>query len=164
MELFVTVLHIFLCFGLILIILLQPGKSDVASAFGGGAGNQMYGSRGQGHFLGKATTMVAGLFMVTSITLAFYSSQRVKSGSDIEDAIERLEAEEATDLQAPLTKEPAEEAPMDEGDASGDLEIERMPAGQDEGSEGAAEDARQGAAAAPTDGHGPAEEDAPAEE
>ena len=63
MQIFVTILHIFLCIGLMLIILLQPGKSDIASAFGGGAGNQMYGPRASGHFLGRATTVIALLFM-----------------------------------------------------------------------------------------------------
>jgi preprotein translocase subunit SecG len=95
-QIFVTILHVFLCIGLMLIILLQPGKSDIASAFGGGAGNQMYGPRASGHFLGRATTVIALLFMVTSITLAVYSSARIRSsGSDIENAIERIQDQDA---------------------------------------------------------------------
>lgn len=94
MQFFITIFHVMLCFALILIILLQPGK-DGASVFGGGgsSGNQMYGPRGQAHFLGRATTVVAGLFMFTSITLAFYGSRRVQQGSDIMDDINRLEQE-----------------------------------------------------------------------
>ena len=49
---FVTLLHVMLCFTLILIILLQPGKES-AAVFGGGGGNQMFGPRGQAHLLGK---------------------------------------------------------------------------------------------------------------
>ena len=106
MQIFVTILHVFLCIGLMLIILLQPGKSDIASAFGGGAGNQMYGPRTAGHFLGRATTVIALLFMVTSITLAVYSSARIRSsGSDIENAIERIQDQDA--------KKAAEPAPTD---------------------------------------------------
>ena len=106
MQIFVTILHVFLCIGLMLIILLQPGKSDIASAFGGGAGNQMYGPRASGHFLGRATTVIALLFMVTSITLAVYSSARIRSsGSDIENAIQRIQDEDA--------KKAAEPAPTD---------------------------------------------------
>lgn len=89
MQLFVTILHVFLCLSLILIILLQPGKEG-AAAFGGSGGNQMYGPRGQGHFLGRATTVVAALFMLTSITLALYSGSRVSSDSDLEKGIEKL--------------------------------------------------------------------------
>ena len=106
MQIFVTILHVFLCIGLMLIILLQPGKSDIASAFGGGAGNQMYGPRASGHFLGRATTVIALLFMVTSITLAVYSSARIRSsGSDIENAIQRIQDQDA--------KKATEQAPTD---------------------------------------------------
>ena len=93
MHLFVTLLHVMLCFIMILIILLQPGK-DGASVFGGGGSNQQYGPRGQGHILGKATTVVACLFMFTSITLAYYSSESVREGSDIEEVMEDIEEED----------------------------------------------------------------------
>ncbi len=91
MQLFVTITHIVLAFTMILIILLQPGKEGGAALAGGSSGNQMYGPRGAGNFLGKATTFVATGFMMTSIALALYSSEKVQSGTNIEDAIERLE-------------------------------------------------------------------------
>ena len=93
MQFFTTILHIVLCISLILIILLQPGK-DGASVFGGGGGgggNQMYGPRGQGHFLGKATTVIAATFMFTSITLAFYSRPNEEGSSETVEAIRKLE-------------------------------------------------------------------------
>jgi preprotein translocase subunit SecG len=93
MQLFVTIAHIMLCTILILIILLQPGK-DSAAIFGGGqSGNQVYGSRSNANPLGKATTMVAVLFMVTSITLAWFSSARAQAGSEVRDNIEKMEKE-----------------------------------------------------------------------
>ena len=91
MQLFITILHIVLAFSMILIILLQPGKEGGAALAGGSSGNQMYGPRGAGNFLGKATTVVAAGFMLTSITLAYYSSEKVQSGSDLEDVIKDLE-------------------------------------------------------------------------
>ena len=96
MQLFITILHILLSVCMILIILLQPGKEGGAALAGGSSGNQMYGPRGAGNLLGRATTVVAAGFMVTSITLAYYSSEKVQSGSDIEDAIKELEDEEET--------------------------------------------------------------------
>ncbi len=117
MQLFVTILHIFLCVCLILIILLQPGKEG-AAAFGGSGGNQMYGPRGQGHLLGRATTVVAAMFMFTSITLALYSGSRISTDSDLERGIETLpglddEGGFKIDLPgAPVT--PAPEAPAAE--------------------------------------------------
>ena len=83
MTLFITVTHVFLCIFLILIILLQPGK-DSADIFGGGqGGNKMYGARSQSSPLGRATTLVAIMFMFTSITLAFRSSEEASKKSDI---------------------------------------------------------------------------------
>jgi len=96
MQLFVTILHVMLSFILIGIILLQPGKDGASVLGGGGGGNQMYGPRGQSNLLGRAATVVAGLFMVTSITLAWYSGERTTSGDDLENAIEQFEADEAS--------------------------------------------------------------------
>ena len=87
MFLFTTVLHIVLCVILILVILLQPGKgSDIGAAFGGGgASSTVFGPRGAGSLLTQATTVVAVLFMFTSITLAIYSDQQAAGGGKIED-------------------------------------------------------------------------------
>lgn len=86
---FLNTLHIILCFGLILVILLQPGK-DGASVFGGGGGgNQMYGPRGQANLLTKVTTLGAALFMFTSISLAWFSNEATNTGSNLDDALER---------------------------------------------------------------------------
>jgi preprotein translocase subunit SecG len=109
MQLFITILHIVLSICMILIILLQPGKEGGAALAGGSSGNQMYGPRGAGNLLGRATTVVAAGFMVTSITLAYYSSEKVQSGSDIEDAIRELDDEDEAlpDADIPLPAEPA---------------------------------------------------------
>jgi preprotein translocase subunit SecG len=93
MHFFTTILHIVLCITLILIILLQPGKGagSVFGGGGGGGGNQMYGPRGQGHFLGKATTVIAATFMFTSITLAFYSRPSEEASTETLKAIREIE-------------------------------------------------------------------------
>jgi len=100
MLLFVTLLHIILCFVLMLVILLQPGKgADVGAAFGGGGGSStIFGPRGAGSFLTQATTIVAVLFMGTSITLAIYSNASVASGSDVEQEIERLQRQDQGEM------------------------------------------------------------------
>ena len=94
MQLFITILHIVLAIFMILIILLQPGKEGGAALAGGSSGNQMYGPRGAGNFLGRATTIVATLFMFTSISLAWYSSDKIQAGSNIEDAIKRVQGDD----------------------------------------------------------------------
>jgi len=129
MPLFVTFLHVLLCIALILIILLQPGK-DSASVFGGGGGgNQMYGPRGQANLLGRATTVVATLFMVTSITLALYSSERAQQGSNIEEEILRLEREGGYNSKADeAPAAPVETAP-EEAEAVPTLPVPGEPSG-----------------------------------
>lgn len=95
MTLFITMTHLFLCFFLILIILLQPGK-DSADIFGGGqSGNKMYGARSQSNPLGKATTLVAIMFMCTSITLAFRSSEEANAKSDAKQQAVELDKKRA---------------------------------------------------------------------
>ena len=97
MMLFITTLHIFLCFILILVILVQPGKGgDVAAAFGGGGSSTLFGPRGPASLLTRATTVVAILFMSTSIVLAVdASSKRQGTGDELEDDILRFEQEES---------------------------------------------------------------------
>jgi preprotein translocase subunit SecG len=77
MSLAITIIHIVVCFLLIVIVLLQTGKgADIGAAFGGGSSQTLFGSTGPGGFLTKITTVVAIVFMVTSIGLAYFSSHR----------------------------------------------------------------------------------------
>jgi len=67
----VLVLHVIACLFLIGVVLLQQGKSqDLASAFGGGGTQTAFGPRGSANVLSKATTILAGAFMVTSLALS----------------------------------------------------------------------------------------------
>jgi len=72
-----VVLHVIVCFVLIMVVLLQSGKgADLAGAFGGGGSQTALGSRGAATMLSKATTIAAILFMFTSLALALLSSKR----------------------------------------------------------------------------------------
>ena len=72
-------IHLFVCFILIAVILLQAGRGGgVADAFGGGAAQSILGSRGT-QYLTRATTVCAAVFMLTSLTLAYLSAQRGRS-------------------------------------------------------------------------------------
>src|SRR5947199_10648426 len=67
----VLVLHVIACLFLIGVVLLQQGKSqDLASAFGGGGTQTAFGPRGSANVLSRATTVLAGVFMVTSLSLS----------------------------------------------------------------------------------------------
>src|SRR5688572_10203648 len=67
----VTALYVFVCFVLLMVILLQQGKGgDMASAFGGGSSQTAFGARGGATLLSKITAVFAGLFMLVALSLA----------------------------------------------------------------------------------------------
>jgi preprotein translocase subunit SecG len=70
-----VVIHVIVAVALILIVLLQAGKGAGIGAAFGGASQTVFGPRGPGNFLSKLTTAAAGIFMVTSLVLAIFSSQ-----------------------------------------------------------------------------------------
>ena len=75
LQSFLNVVHVFVCVFLILVILLQAGKGGGMGALGGGAGAQtVFGGRGAQTFLGKVNSVSAGIFMLTSLALAYNSS------------------------------------------------------------------------------------------
>jgi preprotein translocase subunit SecG len=75
----ITVLHVIVCFALILIVLLQAGKGAEMGAAFGGASQTIFGSTGAMGFLSKLTTIAAVIFMITSLLLAFTSTRRASS-------------------------------------------------------------------------------------
>jgi preprotein translocase subunit SecG len=82
MTIFLIILHIVVCFALILIVLLQTGKgADMGAAFGGGGSQTLFGSTGASTFLSKATTGAAIVFMVTSLALAYLSTHHNRGAS-----------------------------------------------------------------------------------
>jgi preprotein translocase subunit SecG len=65
-----TIFHVIVSVFLILVVLLQQGKSaDWAGTFGGGGSQTVFGARGAGTLLSKATTVAAIVFMLTSFSL-----------------------------------------------------------------------------------------------
>jgi preprotein translocase subunit SecG len=82
MYVVMLVLHILVSLVLMVVVLMQSGKGrGLAGAFGGGGGNQtLFGGRGAVDFLGKATWVLGGAFMFTSLTLAVLTSAKSISG------------------------------------------------------------------------------------
>lgn len=68
------VIHTIVCIFLILVVLLQPGKSGGLGAITGAAAQQVFGGRGAGNFLTKTTWVSATIFFLTSMALAFLST------------------------------------------------------------------------------------------
>ncbi len=77
MIVLLTILHVLICFFLIIVVLLQSGKAaDLAGAFGGMGSQTAFGPRGSATVLSKATRVAAALFMATSLTLAISATRR----------------------------------------------------------------------------------------
>jgi preprotein translocase subunit SecG len=83
----IVALHILVCIILVLVVLLQSGKgADLAGAFGGGATQTAFGSRGPASFLSKMTTIAAIVFMLTSIGLSMIKTGPKPAGGSILDS------------------------------------------------------------------------------
>lgn len=77
MVTFFVILHIFVTIAMILIVLIQTGRgSEIGAAFGGGASQTLFGSAGTSGFMTKLTTIAAVIFMLTSLSLAYFYSHR----------------------------------------------------------------------------------------
>ena len=84
MMILLTVIHVLVCVFLVIVVLLQSGKAaDLAGAFGGMGSQTAFGPRGAATVLSKATTIAAGLFMVTSLTLAIMATKNAGTGSSV---------------------------------------------------------------------------------
>jgi len=75
--------------------LLQAGKgAETGASFGGGASQTMFGASGSQSFLSKLTTMTAAVFMLTSLSLAYFHDQ-AGSGSIMPEQIKVQEVQQA---------------------------------------------------------------------
>ncbi len=96
------IIHIVVCFFMVGIVLLQHGKGADMGATFGGSGNTMFGTEGPLPLLNKITTGAAVIFMVTSVSLAYFSGHK--------------ESESVmSDIQAPTpvpVEQPAEQPPL----------------------------------------------------
>jgi preprotein translocase subunit SecG len=99
----VTVIHILVCFFIIVVVLLQSGKSgDISAAFGGQGSQTAFGPRGAASALSKATTWSAVAFMVTSITLSVYASRHTGPKSVLQGITSQpVKTQPATPAQTP---------------------------------------------------------------
>jgi preprotein translocase subunit SecG len=112
-------IHILLAIGLIGFVLLQHGRgADAGAAFGSGASATVFGARGSASFLSRATAVLAALFFLTSLGLAYLAITTVEQRS-VTEQVEAMEAPPAApaEEQAPTETEapqvPVEEAPSD---------------------------------------------------
>ena len=107
MQSLALVVNVILAAVVIGLVLIQHGKgADAGAAFGSGASATVFGSRGAGSFLSRATTIAAFLFFLTSLLLFWMAAHResgVRSVTDIPGIVEEA-PEQVDDLPGGVTE------------------------------------------------------------
>jgi len=86
----VLTVHILVAIAIIGLVLMQHGKgADMGAAFGSGASGSLFGATGSANFLSRTTGVLAAVFFVTSLTLAYIGSNKPKTtGSLMQDTVQ----------------------------------------------------------------------------
>ena len=108
------IVQLIVSLGIIALVLMQHGKgADAGAAFGGGASGSVFGSRGSGNFMSRTTAILATVFFVNSLLLAYLVAHPEGSApSVIESVISAPDPATETnsvpsDVPVPVAVEPA---------------------------------------------------------
>ncbi len=85
MDSMLIMAHLVISVTLVALVLMQQGKgADMGAAFGSGASQTVFGSQGSGSFLTRTTAVLATVFFLTSLTLAYFSGQANTASSVVD--------------------------------------------------------------------------------
>jgi len=85
MDTILVMVHLGIAIALVALVLMQQGKgADMGAAFGSGASQTVFGAQGSGTFLTRTTAVLATVFFLTSLTLAYFSGQSNTSSSVVD--------------------------------------------------------------------------------
>jgi len=125
----IIVFHVLVALAIIGLVLLQHGKgADMGSGFGGGASGSLFGASGSANFLSRATAVLATVFFILSLTLAYLATNRPREGGSV---VERAQRQQQS---APAAKDEKKEVP---GSAAAPA-VPAVPAPQGQGAAPAA--------------------------
>lgn len=84
----ILLLHVAAAIGIIVLVLLQHGKgADMGAAFGGGSAGSLFGASGSANFMSRLTGILAAVFFLTSLSMAYFATHRPKSGGGVMDSL-----------------------------------------------------------------------------
>src|SRR3972149_2684045 len=84
----ILVVHVLVALGIIGLVLLQHGKgADVGAAFGSGASGSLFGATGSANFLSRMTAILAVVFFLTSLGLAYVATHKPRSDAGVMEAV-----------------------------------------------------------------------------
>src|SRR3954463_432170 len=87
------VLHVIVALAVIGLVLLQHGKgADMGSGFGGGSSGSLFGASGSANFLSRATAVLATVFFLTSLGLAYMATHKPRATGGVMDAVKTQQA------------------------------------------------------------------------
>jgi preprotein translocase subunit SecG len=112
------VLHVLVALGIIGLVLLQHGKgADMGSGFGGGASGSLFGATGSANFLSRSTAVLAAIFFILSLALAYTATRRpAEEGGGVIDVIrQKQESQVPAPSQKPAADVP-KPAPQPQGE------------------------------------------------
>jgi preprotein translocase subunit SecG len=82
------VFHVLMALAIIGLVLLQHGKgADMGSGFGGGASGSLFGATGSANFLSRTTAVLATLFFLLSLALAYVATKKPVEPGGVMDAV-----------------------------------------------------------------------------
>lgn len=112
MHTFLIVTHMLTAMTLVALVLLQHGKgADAGAAFGSGASSTVFGSRGSGSFITRATAVLAAVFFLTSLSLGYLSKQQVNVSKSVVENIQPAAVTDTGGMPADSKELPAEGIP-----------------------------------------------------
>ena len=101
----IIVLHVLVALGIIGLVLLQHGKgADMGSGFGGGASSSLFGATGSANFLSRATAVLATIFFVLSLVLAYLATTQPRDSGSVMDRVQRKPAVEKQETPQPAAE------------------------------------------------------------
>jgi preprotein translocase subunit SecG len=114
----VLAIHILAALGVIGLVLVQHGKgADMGAAFGSGASGSLFGATGSANFLSRTTAVLAAVFFITSLSLAYIASNKPKTiGSVMQDAVKS----QPVSVPSPASGD-AGASPVDSGSKAKDI-------------------------------------------
>jgi len=84
----ILVIHVIAALGVIGLVLLQHGKgADMGAAFGGGSSGSLFGATGSANFLSRATAILATVFFLTSLGLAYLATHKPRESGGVMERI-----------------------------------------------------------------------------
>src|SRR5258706_12112097 len=105
-------MHVLVALVIIGLVLLQHGKgADMGSGFGGGSSGSLFGATGSANFLSRATAVLATIFFLTSLGLAYLATNKPRATGGVLDAAKKETSAPAAPASAKPPAESSKEAP-----------------------------------------------------